>query len=142
MILGHLSMLLDLKLTKDERFLLTTDRDEKVRISNYPQAFVVRSFCLGHTQYVRSVVVWGDELVVSAGGDGSIKIWSLDGDCKFTIPADSDPPKPILKIDLAVHDVRSFHSLFRAKYLHILLFRAASDSPSRTKIPPLFDCFT
>uniref|UniRef100_A0A914UZ45 Uncharacterized protein n=1 Tax=Plectus sambesii TaxID=2011161 RepID=A0A914UZ45_9BILA len=56
MILGHLSMVLDVKLTADERFLLTTDRDEKVRVSNYPQAFVIHSFCLGHTQFVRSIV--------------------------------------------------------------------------------------
>ena len=71
MILGHLSVVLDVKLSVDEKFLLTTDRDEKVRISNYPHTFVIHSFCLGHTEYVRSIAMW-DDLVVSAGGDGAI----------------------------------------------------------------------
>jgi hypothetical protein len=62
-----------------------------------------------------------DDLVVSAGGDGAIKFWTLDGDCVFTIAADSAQPKGILKIDLAAHMVR----LFFGKRIHCFVTNAA-----------------
>lgn len=41
------------------RFLVTADRDGRVRISHYPQTHVVYGFAMGHTQYVEGV--WGGE---------------------------------------------------------------------------------
>ncbi|VDQ11861.1 unnamed protein product [Trichobilharzia regenti] len=44
---GHLSILSHLVM-----FLASCDRDEKIRISRFPQAYIIQSFCLGHTSYV------------------------------------------------------------------------------------------
>ena len=30
------------------RYVLTADRDEKIRVSHFPQTFNIHGFCLGH----------------------------------------------------------------------------------------------
>jgi tRNA (guanine-N(7)-)-methyltransferase subunit TRM82 len=48
LILGHTSMLTTFTLTPDERYIITADRDEHIRVSWYPQGFNIERFCLGH----------------------------------------------------------------------------------------------
>ncbi|VDN22552.1 unnamed protein product [Cylicostephanus goldi] len=71
-----ISMVLDVTITNDGRFLLSADRDEKIRVSRYPQAFVVQSFCLGHDAYVSSLAQSGTR-VFSCGGDGVVHEWDI-----------------------------------------------------------------
>lgn len=75
-LLGHLSMLLDLKLTPDRRHVLTCDRDEKIRVSNFPNAYNIHGYCLGHTEFVSSLalVPGCNNRVLSSSGDGTIKV--------------------------------------------------------------------
>lgn len=47
-----LSLHLLQRLDKDGQFLITSDRDEKVRVSHYPNAYNIGSYCLGHEEYV------------------------------------------------------------------------------------------
>lgn len=54
--LGHISMVLDVKLSDNGRFLLSADRDEKLRVSRYPQSFVIHCFCLGHSSFIKSII--------------------------------------------------------------------------------------
>uniref|UniRef100_A0A915JZA8 Uncharacterized protein n=1 Tax=Romanomermis culicivorax TaxID=13658 RepID=A0A915JZA8_ROMCU len=54
-ILGHVSVIFDLILSEDEKFLLTSDRDEKIRVSHFPNVYNIESFCLGHKRYVFSL---------------------------------------------------------------------------------------
>ena len=39
-------------ISPDDRFLLTADRDEKIRVSCLPNCYHIHTFCLGHTQWV------------------------------------------------------------------------------------------
>ena len=48
LILGHTSLLTAFVLTEDEKFLISADRDEHVRVSWYPQGYVIERYCLGH----------------------------------------------------------------------------------------------
>lgn len=75
-ILGHLSMLLDVKLSDCERFVITCDRDEKIRISCFPNSYNVQSYCLGHKEFVTNIEVCGD-LLISASGDGTVRFWDF-----------------------------------------------------------------
>lgn len=75
-LLGHLSMLLDVKLTLDGKHILTCDRDEKIRISSYPNAYNIHNFCLGHTDFVTCIEVIDDQYIVSGSGDGTLKSWN------------------------------------------------------------------
>lgn len=48
LILGHTSLLTSFILVDDEKYVISADRDEHVRVSWYPQGHVIESFCLGH----------------------------------------------------------------------------------------------
>jgi tRNA (guanine-N(7)-)-methyltransferase subunit TRM82 len=39
-------------LSSDERYVISADRDEHVRVSWYPQGWNVEMFCLGHEKLV------------------------------------------------------------------------------------------
>ncbi|PAV63507.1 hypothetical protein WR25_07680 [Diploscapter pachys] len=71
---GTFSMILDLALSPDGRKLAMADRDEKIRVSRYPQCFVIENFCLGHTEFVSTMAVHENRLF-SSGGDATIKEW-------------------------------------------------------------------
>lgn len=67
--------------------ILTSDRDEKVRVSRFPQTNVVRGYLLGHTSFVSTMdAVASDRggkraLCVTGSGDGTVRLWDY-GDCK------------------------------------------------------------
>lgn len=74
LLLGHLSVLLDITVTPCKRFIITCDRDEKIRVSHYPNAYNIASYCLGHKEFVTKLEIYEDTLL-SASGDGSIRFW-------------------------------------------------------------------
>ena len=72
-IMGHLSMLLDVAFvrTKDDQpYILTADRDEKIRLSHYPNAYNIQGYCLGHIEFVSHVKLVDTNHILSASGDG------------------------------------------------------------------------
>ncbi|EKX55364.1 hypothetical protein GUITHDRAFT_99147 [Guillardia theta CCMP2712] len=79
-LLGHISSLTDMRISPSGSRLLTSDRDEKVRISNFPHAFEIEAFCLGHTELVTCIETFTlaeEELLLSGGADGSVRLWSV-----------------------------------------------------------------
>ena len=82
-ILGHLSMLLDICLSPCGNYVISSDRDEKIRVSKYPNAYNIHCYCLGHTDFVTSIQVvpnFQENILLSASGDGSIRLWKyLEG---------------------------------------------------------------
>ena len=98
LILGHVSMLTDVTCAKipgdaedharrDRLCIITTDRDEHIRISRAPpQAHLIEQFCLGHTEFVSRICLLPDRFV-SGGGDDDLFIWSWPrGELLKTIP--------------------------------------------------------
>ena len=69
-------MLLDIKLSKCGKFIITCDRDEKIRISHYPNAYNIHNFCLGHTDFVTSISLYQDNYLISGSGDGTLRLWN------------------------------------------------------------------
>ncbi|XP_048241978.1 tRNA (guanine-N(7)-)-methyltransferase non-catalytic subunit wdr4-like [Haliotis rufescens] len=77
---GHLSMVLDMVLARDDQYVVTCDRDEKIRVSNFPNSYNIYSFCLGHTDFVTCLsYVEEDDVLLSGSGDTTIRAWSLEG---------------------------------------------------------------
>lgn len=76
-VLGHLSMLLDVLVTHDQKYVITTDRDEKIRISMLPNSYNILSYCLRHTKFVTNIceLPHDNNILVSAGGDGLLILW-------------------------------------------------------------------
>jgi tRNA (guanine-N(7)-)-methyltransferase subunit TRM82 len=81
LLLGHTaSMLTGVQVTTDNGVgrILTSDRDEKIRVSLFPDTHVVDSFLLGHEAFVSSLdVTHKDGLTrcASSSGDGTIRLW-------------------------------------------------------------------
>ncbi|XP_072254611.1 tRNA (guanine-N(7)-)-methyltransferase non-catalytic subunit WDR4 [Pyxicephalus adspersus] len=78
--LGHLSMLLDLVVTPNGRYIITCDRDEKIRVSLWEAPHVINAFCLGHTEFVSQLLVLPglDNVLVSGSGDGTVRLWKYE----------------------------------------------------------------
>ncbi|KAJ9077371.1 WD repeat-containing protein 4 [Entomophthora muscae] len=76
-IVGHVSVLTDLALSPDDKYFLTADRDEKVRVSCYPNGYNIHTFCLGHREFVSSLCLpFVDEAVLISGGGDSYLVVS------------------------------------------------------------------
>ena len=77
LLLGHLSQLLDLSLSHDGDLVLTADRDEKIRVSRFPNAYNIENFCLGHTEFVTCLCLAEEkDQIVSGSGDGTLRLWN------------------------------------------------------------------
>ncbi|XP_025046845.1 tRNA (guanine-N(7)-)-methyltransferase non-catalytic subunit WDR4 isoform X3 [Alligator sinensis] len=68
--LGHLSLLMDVALSPDDQYILTADRDEKIRVSLTRAPHNIVAFCLGHKEFVSRIFVIPDypDLLLSASG--------------------------------------------------------------------------
>lgn len=79
LILGHTSMLLDVLVTPDEQFIITCDRDEKIRVSCFPNSYNINSYCLGHTEFVTALTLLphDNEVLISASGDRTLRFWDF-----------------------------------------------------------------
>ncbi|KAL2913801.1 tRNA (guanine-N(7)-)-methyltransferase non-catalytic subunit trm82 [Polyrhizophydium stewartii] len=77
LLVGHVSMITDLAWSHDRKFIITADRDEKIRVSKYPNSFEIERFCLGHEQYVTRILPLPNApgVLVSGGGDPYLILW-------------------------------------------------------------------
>jgi tRNA (guanine-N(7)-)-methyltransferase subunit TRM82 len=80
LLLGHVSLLTDLIIAShnEKRYILTSDRDEHIRISRFiPQTHVIESFCLGHQQFISSLSIplLQPNILISGGGDNELFVW-------------------------------------------------------------------
>ncbi|KAI1006191.1 tRNA (guanine-N(7)-)-methyltransferase non-catalytic subunit [Podosphaera aphanis] len=80
LLLGHVSMLTDIKLAflSGRNYIITSDRDEHIRISRgIPQTHVIENFCLGHSEFVSRLCIphTKPSILVSGGGDDDLYVW-------------------------------------------------------------------
>ncbi|KAL7543764.1 hypothetical protein ACHAWF_007453 [Thalassiosira exigua] len=68
-----------------KQLILTADRDEKVRVSRFPETHVIRGYLLGHSAFVSTMdaaVATGQEdertLCVTGSGDGTVRLWNCE----------------------------------------------------------------
>ncbi|XP_011471936.2 tRNA (guanine-N(7)-)-methyltransferase non-catalytic subunit WDR4 isoform X1 [Oryzias latipes] len=78
--LGHLSMLLAVVISPDDRFIITADRDEKIRVSHRRSPYNIQAFCLGHRQFVSALHIPAGrpDWLLSGSGDGTVKLWEFE----------------------------------------------------------------
>lgn len=83
-LLGHVSMLTDMQCArrvvdgKHREYLITSDRDEHIRISRGPpQSHVIEQYCLGHIEFVSRIkLIPGTDLLISGGGVDWLGVWN------------------------------------------------------------------
>ncbi|XP_033990205.1 tRNA (guanine-N(7)-)-methyltransferase non-catalytic subunit wdr4 isoform X1 [Trematomus bernacchii] len=83
--MGHLSMLLAMSMSPDDKFIITADRDEKIRVSHLRSPYNIQSFCLGHQQFVSALLVppGHPHWLLSGSGDGTMKLWDYESGRKL-----------------------------------------------------------
>lgn len=97
-ILGHLSMLLDVVLSPSGNQIITCDRDEKIRVSKFPNAYNIISYCLGHKEFVSSLCLLphNPSVLLSSSGDGTMQLWEyLSGKPLTSYDCSSDAIKEL-----------------------------------------------
>lgn len=83
LLLGHTASMITGVCVR-RNLIFTSDRDEKIRISQFPGTYVIDGFLLGHTAYVTAMDVVPENspctirLIVSCGGDGTVRFWNAD----------------------------------------------------------------
>ncbi|KAF8074939.1 quinon protein alcohol dehydrogenase-like superfamily [Lyophyllum atratum] len=100
LILGHASLLNAFLLTADEKFIITADRDEHIRVSWYPQGYNIEMYCLGHTKFVSAIhnPAFAPSDLVSGGGDPALKIWDwMTGVVKHEVSV-GDTVEPYIRV--------------------------------------------
>ncbi|ALC49005.1 wuho [Drosophila busckii] len=76
LLLGHLSIVYDILWTPDLKHIITCDRDDKIRITNYPETYDIHSYCLGHKEFVSGLALLNADHIVSISGDKTLRIWN------------------------------------------------------------------
>ncbi|KAF4677945.1 WD repeat-containing protein 4 [Perkinsus chesapeaki] len=78
LLFGHLAVVTAMECVLTHGYLLTADRDEKIRMSLYPSYQVIHAFMLGNTEYVSGLHYSPQyEQIISTSADGTIRRWSL-----------------------------------------------------------------
>ena len=78
-LLGHTaSMLTGVQVTchNKKRYIITCDRDEKIRVSAFPQTFLVEGYLLGHSAFITCIDAAHDTKCVSCSGDSTVRLWN------------------------------------------------------------------
>lgn len=78
--MGHLSMVLAVTMSPNDKYVITADRDEKIRVSHLRSPYNIQSFCLGHQEFVSALLVPSGHphWLLSGSGDGTVKLWEYE----------------------------------------------------------------
>lgn len=132
LLLGHLSMLLDVLITEDGKYIITTDRDEKIRVSMFPNSYNIVSYCLGHTKFVTNIMELPHDknVLISCGGDGMFILWDYKiGKELLCINFHNKIPKSdIEKFNEQLHNcnLEEFVEVLPVKHLKLLALNTTS----------------
>ncbi|XP_065861126.1 uncharacterized protein [Euphorbia lathyris] len=83
----YCSIITSLEFSPDGQFILSADRDFKIRVTVFPKkpldgAHEIQSFCLGHTEFVSCLafictVDYPQGFLVSGSGDSTVRLWDI-----------------------------------------------------------------
>ncbi|XVF80812.1 hypothetical protein PTKIN_Ptkin15bG0105300 [Pterospermum kingtungense] len=83
----YCSIITGLEFSPDGRFIVSADRDFKIRVTVFPKkpldgAHEIQSFCLGHTEFVSCLAFISTSdclqgFLVSGGGDSTVRLWDI-----------------------------------------------------------------
>ncbi|OVA05429.1 WD40 repeat [Macleaya cordata] len=83
----YCSIITSLEFAPDGRFIVSADRDFKIRVTVFPNkpisgAHEIQSFCLGHTEFVScmafvSTPEYPQGFLLSGSGDSTVRLWDV-----------------------------------------------------------------
>lgn len=96
---GHVSQLMDMVMSPKENFVVTCDRDEKIKVSNFPNVFDIESFCMGHKTVVTRLNIVpfeGKEYLISGSLDRTLRMWDYTNPSSKNIVSVINVEKPFV----------------------------------------------
>lgn len=81
LLLGHTaSIISEVLISSDSKRIISADRDEKIRVTNFPQTDSIHGFCLGHSNVVTSIAFTDNtsKFLVSCGWDNTMRLWNVE----------------------------------------------------------------
>ncbi|KAL4864126.1 hypothetical protein BDV12DRAFT_176637 [Aspergillus spectabilis] len=142
LLLGHVSLLTDVAFatlpspdpssTRQRTYILTSDRDEHIRVSRGPpQAHITENYCFGHTAFISKLCIphWAPEILISGGGDPFLLVWNwASGQIlhKLSLADHQDPETK----ELAVRGIWSASFDSASSTPHRLIFVALEGNPT------------
>ena len=107
-ILAHLTSVSALAVDPSNRFLISADRDGKVRVSNIPEYHEIHQYCLDHKSGVSHLQLVGTDRVVAAASNGTLKVWEFTtGNCLASRDISED-----LKLNWEIRGVTAMSSSY------------------------------
>ena len=73
---GHTASIITDLLSSDE-YIITADRDEKIRVCTFPHTERILAYCLGHTNVITSLDFLSSTLFISASWDNCLILWDV-----------------------------------------------------------------
>ncbi|KAH8420543.1 hypothetical protein KR009_011278, partial [Drosophila setifemur] len=95
LLLGHLSIVYDILWTDDQQHIITCDRDDKIRVTNYPATFDIHSYCLGHKEFVSGLALLTEHHIASTSGDKTLRIWNFSEGKELLV---HELPAPVVRL--------------------------------------------
>jgi WD40 repeat protein len=97
---GHLAAVSSALMSNKRSLLVSADRDEKIRIAQFPKYWNISSFLFGHKRYISCLSFFNAHQteVVSAGADGLIVLWDI---------SDPEAPKEMWSVQLPEGPINS-----------------------------------
>jgi WD40 repeat protein len=90
LLLGHVSLITDMKVSPNGDRIVTSDRDFKLRSSFYPGCYEIDAFLLGHMNSVYTFEYVNQDRIVSGGADSFLISWNVSNVKKYKkIPIES-----------------------------------------------------
>jgi len=128
LILGHLSMVLDVAVSNDDSFIVSADRDEKIRVSLYPNAYNIHSYCLGHNQLVSTIALLCNDVLISASGDRTLRMWNYNHGSEMCCANVNDKVNGIINVISKISYYRSHLALMGEGSKSIVFFSCEENS--------------
>lgn len=113
-ILGHSSMILDISFTSDEKYIVTCDSDEKVRVSHYPNGKNIMYYLMGHEAYVSGICMLNN-FILSGSGDHMLCLWDFNNGELLSKLTLHTPIHSVVEIE----DIAAIH-LYNSKEVHFV----------------------
>lgn len=62
------------------KYIVTADKDAKIRVSKFPASELIQAYCLGHTEFLNRILILRSEprLLISGGADGTLRLWDWE----------------------------------------------------------------
>lgn len=82
-LLGHLFSLTDVTIItsqdyQDIRYIISADRDEKIRITNYPKTHKIERYGFGHEHFIRRLIAVDETSFISIDQEDTVCLWNLE----------------------------------------------------------------